>query len=60
VTYPLGLIMSIEIHNANINDKKSAKQVLQMAMHKFERLNKILADQGYTSELVNRVGQTCR
>jgi len=57
VTDTLGLIMVIVIHSADIQDREGAKKVIQELKYKFPRLQKILADQGYTGELAKWVLQ---
>ena len=60
VTDTQGLILSIFIHEANIQDREGAKDVLKLLKYKYPRLQKILADQGYTGdELANWVKEKC-
>lgn len=51
ITDTLGLIIAIVIHNADIQDRTGAKNVIKELKFKSPRLIKILADQGYTGEL---------
>jgi len=51
ITDTLGLIIAIVIHNADIQDRTGAKEVIKELKFKCPRLVKILADQGYTGEL---------
>ena len=51
VTDTIGLVMAIVIHNADIQDRIGAKDVMEELRFKYPRLIKILADQGYTGEL---------
>ena len=51
ITDTLGFIIAIVIHNADIQDRTGAKEVIQELKFKYPRLVKILADQGYTGEL---------
>ena len=53
ITDTLGFIIAIVIHNADIQDKEGAKEVLEELRYKYPRLSKILADQGYTGDLAN-------
>lgn len=55
ITDTLGFILAIVIHSADINDRSGATLVLEEMKHKYPRLKKILADQGYTGELVDTV-----
>jgi len=57
ITDTLGLIMAIVIHNADIQDRQGAKEVIKELQFKYPRLKKILADQGYTGELLNWIVQ---
>lgn len=59
LTDTLGLVMSLVVHNANINDRQAGKQVLEKAKHKFARLTKVLADQGYTGDFLDWVSIKC-
>jgi putative transposase len=51
VTDTLGLIIAIVVHNADIQDRIGAREVISDLRFKYPRLRKILADQGYTGEL---------
>lgn len=51
ITDTLGFIIAIVIHNADIQDRTGAKEVINELKFKYPRLVKILADQGYTGEL---------
>jgi putative transposase len=57
ITDTLGLIMVIVIHCANIQDRAGARKVIEELRYKYPRLKKILADQGYTGDLINWVMQ---
>lgn len=55
----LGLVLTIVVHTANIQDRDGAKQVLIKAKGKFPRLKLIWADGGYAGKLIDWVQQTC-
>jgi len=55
ITDTLGLILAIVIHNADIQDRNGAKQVIEELKYKYPRLKRILADQGYTGELADYI-----
>jgi len=55
VTDTLGLLMAIVIHGADIQDREGAKLVIEQLRYKFPRLEKILADGGYTGQLIEWV-----
>jgi putative transposase len=48
----LGLLLTIVVHPANIQESDGAKLVLRRALGIFPRLRKIWADQGYKTHLV--------
>ena len=52
VTDTIGFILAVVVHSADIQDRDGAKLVLQQLRFRFPRLRKILADGGYTGELV--------
>lgn len=52
VTDTMGFIISIVIHNADIQDRDGAKLVLEELRSKYPRLKKILADGGYRGALI--------
>ena len=60
----LGLIISVVVHSANIQDRDGAKLVLNRARRRLAlvenaRLSKIWADGGYAGQLVDWVRATC-
>ena len=55
VTDTLGLIMAVVIHSAEVQDREGAKAVIEQLRYRFPRLKKILADGGYTGELIEQV-----
>ena len=55
ITDTLGFLMAIVIHDANINDREGAKLLIGQLRGKYPRLLKIMADQGYTGELLEWV-----
>jgi putative transposase len=55
VTDTLGLIMAVVIHSADVQDREGAKAVMEQLRYRFPRLKKILADGGYTGELIEQV-----
>src|SRR5215510_813770 len=55
VTDTLGLLMAIIVHSANIQDREGARLVMEQLRDRFPRLRKILADGGYTGQLIEWV-----
>ena len=51
----LGLILSVVVHPANIQDRDGAKLVLEKITHAFSRLRLIWADGGYGGRLIEWV-----
>lgn len=52
ITDTLGLIMAIIIHPANVQDRQAAPPVIHELRGKYPRLVKIMADGGYTGDLL--------
>ncbi len=50
-----GLLLYVQVHQANIYDGKAAFEVIKKTKHKSDRLQKVYADGGYRGELVERV-----
>jgi len=48
----MGFILAVVVHSAGLQDREGAKLVLKELRFRFPRLKKILADGGYTGELV--------
>lgn len=48
----MGLILTLVVHAANVQDRDGAKLVLTQMVDKFPRLEKIWADGGYAGQLV--------
>jgi putative transposase len=55
VTDTLGFIMAVVIHSAEIQDREGAKLVIEQLRYDYPRLKKILADGGYTGQLIEWV-----
>ncbi len=55
ITDTLGFILAVVIHNADIQDREGAKQVIENLRYDYPRLKKILADGGYTGQLTEWV-----
>lgn len=53
-----GLILSVQVHAANIHDSKQALEILSTAKAQSTRLEAVFADGGYRGELVDKVTQT--
>ena len=51
----LGLLLTIVVHSANIQDRDGAKLVLAKLVGRFPRLKLIWADAGYAGQLVDWV-----
>ena len=54
----IGLVLTIVVHAANIQDRDGAKQVFDKATGIFPRLKHIWADGGYAGKLIDWVKQT--
>lgn len=55
----LGLLLTVVVHAANIQDRDGAKLVLEKARGLFPRLKLVWADGGYAGQLVDWVQNTC-
>ncbi len=55
----IGLLLTVVVHAANIQDRDGAKWVLSKAREKFPRLALIWADGGYAGKLIEWVWETC-
>jgi putative transposase len=55
----LGLLLTVVVHAANIQDRDGATLVLEKARGKFLRLALIWADGGYAGKLIEWVQQSC-
>lgn len=55
----LGLLHSLKVQAANIQDRIGARDVLLNAKKKLTRMKKIWADGGYTGELIEWTRQEC-
>ena len=55
----LGLLLTVVVHTANIQDRDGAKHVLGKAKLLFSRLHLIWADGGYAGKLIDWVKCTC-
>lgn len=55
----IGLLLTVVVHAANIQDRDGAKLVLEKARGTFLRLTLIWADGGYAGKLVEWVQETC-
>jgi putative transposase len=53
LTDTLGLLLTIVVHPANIQDRDGAKLVLKKAKKLFSRIKKVFSDQGYAGKLVD-------
>lgn len=55
----MGLLLTVLVHAANIQDRDGAKLVLEKTRGRFPRLKLIWADGGYAGKLIDWVAQTC-
>ena len=55
----MGLILTVVVHSAGIQDRDGAKLVLGKVRDKLPRLEQIWADGGYAGQLVGWVQITC-
>lgn len=55
----IGLLLTVVVHAANIQDRDGAKLVVEKAQGKFPRLALIWADGGYAGKLIEWVKETC-
>lgn len=55
----LGLIWSVVVHAASVQDRNGAKLVLQKAAGKLPRMKRLWADGGYAGQLIGWVQHTC-
>ena len=55
----IGLLLIVVVHTANIQDRDGAKLVLEQIKDAFPRLKLILADAGYSGQLVDWVSSVC-
>lgn len=55
----MGLILTVVVHSAGIQDRDGAKLVLEKVRDKLPRLKLIWADGGYAGQLVGWVQITC-
>lgn len=55
----IGLLLTVVVHAANIQDRDGAKLVLEKTRGTFLRLTLIWADGGYAGKLVEWVQETC-
>lgn len=60
VTDTLGLPLTVTVHEASLSDRESAQTVLEKAHATFKRIKTIVADQGYTGELIETIRITPR
>ena len=51
----MGLLLTVVVHPANIQDRDGAKLVIAKLMGRFPRLRLIWADAGYSGQLVDWV-----
>lgn len=56
----LGLILTVVVHSANIQDRDGAKLVLKKATDFLPRLELIWADAGYAGQLIGWVSEMCQ
>ena len=55
----MGLLLTVVVHAANIQDRDGAKHVLERAKQRFSRLCLIWADGGYAGKLIDWVQHLC-
>ena len=55
----MGLLLTVLVHAADIQDRDGAKLVLEKTRGRFPRLQLIWADGGYAGKLIGWVKQTC-
>jgi putative transposase len=51
----LGLLLSVVVTAASVQDRRGAQQLLEVLRHRFSRLRLIWADQAYTGDLATWV-----
>ena len=56
----MGLLLTVVVHVANIQDRDGAKKVLEKAKPSFTRLKLIWADGGYAGKLIAWVKESCQ
>jgi len=56
----MGLLLTVVVHIASVQDRDGAKNVLQKARQSFWRLQLIWADGGYAGKLVNWAKESCQ
>ena len=57
ITDVLGLVITVAVHSADVQDRKGAKVLFSQIFDRFERLKLILGDGGYTGDLVEWLKQ---
>jgi putative transposase len=57
ITDTNGRLLSVIVHAANEHGSQTGFQVMETLQHRFQRMKKIYADEGYRGELVNEVKQ---
>ncbi len=56
----LGLLWGVLVHEANVSEREGAKILLEIMKDKVKRINKILADGGYSGEkMIDWVKEIC-
>lgn len=55
----MGLLLTVIVHKADVQDRDGAKQVLEKARPQYSRLQRIWADGGYAGQLIAWVKEQC-
>jgi putative transposase len=55
VVDPLGLLLSVVVTAASVQDRRGAQQLLEVLRHRVSRLRLLWADQAYTADLATWV-----
>lgn len=58
ITDTMGLLLAVVVHAGNVHDSKGVSDVIALLKGRFERLVKIVADDGYRGELIEKTKTT--
>lgn len=56
----LGLLLSVTVHEANKQDRATAKDIIVSLKATFERISVVFADQGYTGTVIGEIKAACK
>jgi len=56
----LGLLLSVKVHEANIQDRAAAKNIVVNLKATFKKVKIIFADQGYTGKIIEEIKTACK